>query len=723
MAFVQFSKVSLAFGDRDILLDVSLNLASGSKAALAGANGAGKTTLMKVIAGIISEDSGDRAVQKGTRISYLPQSGIVHRGKTLREEAETSFSEITDKLAKIDELGHELEKISPDSPDSERRIAGLLAEHHRLGEEVEASGYYRREAAVSVVLKGLGFEEKDNDRNVEEFSGGWQMRIALAKVLLYNPDILLLDEPTNYLDIEARTWLEEWLQSFTGGYLLVSHDRWFLDQTVNEVYEIFRGDCRRYIGNYSAYEKTRETELEILLKRYAAQQEEIEKTEALINRFRYKASKAAFAQELIKRLDKMERIEIPENLKKMSITFPPPPHSGRVALTLSGIGRSYGTNRVLSGLDLTVESGERLLVAGRNGAGKSTLLRIIAGIDTSEQVPPKQVPPKQVSPVTGSIAASAAGTNSGFEGEVKYGSGISPGYFSQDAAETITGNRSVMDYMEAEAPTYLIPKIRDMLGAFLFRGDDVYKSLSVLSGGEKSRLALLHMLLKPLNLLILDEPTNHLDLHSKDILLDCLKAFKGTIIFVSHDRGFMEALSTKTLGLGSGRHRLYYGGYAYYLERVTNDSDTDDNPRPQSREPAADTAAAAKENIEAVPAPEIPKNAAAGNSSNPKTILIKAGSQNSAEYRIQEKQRQAVLRQLKRREADILAALDEAEKEKSRLEAELARPEVYSSAEKARAAKLKLDRAIRDLEAKTLEWETAVHELSRLDNSAKSNIE
>ncbi|MCL2478443.1 MAG: ATP-binding cassette domain-containing protein [Treponema sp.] len=692
MAFVQFSKVSLAFGDRDILQDVSLNLATGSKAALAGANGAGKTTLMKVIAGLISADSGDRAVQKGTRVSYLPQSGIVHRGRTLREEAETAFSEITDKLARIDELGRELAKTGPDSqdnPGSDRRIAALLDEHHRLGEEVEDSGYYRREAAVSIVLKGLGFGENDQERNVEEFSGGWQMRIALAKVLLYNPDILLLDEPTNYLDIEARTWLEEWLNSCTSGYLLVSHDRWFLDQTVNEVYEVFQGNCRRYIGNYSAYEKTREAELDSLLKRYTAQQEEIAKTEALINRFRYKASKAAFAQELIKRLDKIERIEIPENLKKISITFPAPPHSGRIALTLTGIGKSYGTNRVLSGLDLTVESGERLLVAGRNGAGKTTLLRIIAGTD----------------PV--------------FEGEVKYGTGISCGYFSQDAAETITGSMTVMEYMEAQAPIYLIPRLRDMLGAFLFRGDDVYKSLSVLSGGEKSRLALLHMLLKPLNLLILDEPTNHLDIHSKDILLDCLKAFKGTIIFVSHDRGFMEALSTKTLGLGGGHHRLYYGGYAYYFERTQNEIETQINSPSinEMNETKSDGA-----NDEAPPVQELPQAQTSAtlpaiSAANPKVILIKAGSDSEAkkasDYRAGEKQRQTLLRRLRREEEAILAELEKMETKKAGLENDLSRPDVYSSAEKARQVKRELDEITAGIEIKNAEWEAKAAELGR----------
>jgi ATP-binding cassette subfamily F protein 3 len=683
MAFVQFSKVSLAFGDRDILKDVSLNLSAGSRACLAGANGAGKSTLMKVIAGTISADSGDRAVQKGTRISYLPQSGIVHAGRTLREEAETAWAETEALLDRMEELGRELEKSGGGN---ERRTAALLEEYHRLQEAVENSGYYRRDAAVSATLTGLGFAPGDPERPAEEFSGGWQMRIALAKVLLENPDILLLDEPTNYLDIEARSWLESWLGSYAGGFLLVSHDRFFLDVTVNEVYEIFRGSLKRYAGNYSAYEKLRQQELESLLKRYEAQQEEIAKTEALIRRFRYKASKAAFAQELIKRLEKIEPVEIPESLKKISITFPPPPHSGRVALTLEGIGKSYGPNRVLDGLDLLLESGEKLVVAGRNGAGKSTLLRIIAAADRD------------------------------YDGAVTYGAGIAPGYFSQDAAETLTGSQSVLGFMEAAAPARLIPKVRDMLGAFLFRGDDVFKPLAVLSGGEKSRLALLKMLLEPVNLLILDEPTNHLDIYSKDILLDCLKSFTGTVIFVSHDRAFMEALSTKTLELGGGRHRLFYGGYGYYLERLDHEGGS--LPPDSSRSASSGTPldGAPPRNAPHPSAGAAPLPGETGPEPLPRTILLKAGDPAAGEYlsaaerREQEKQRQALVRRLRRQEEEILKALETLEAEKARLETELGSPAVYSNGEKARAIKAKLDETAAAAEAKLAEWEAKAAE-------------
>ena len=630
MAFVQFSGISLAFADRDILKDVNMHLASGSRCCLTGANGSGKTTLMKILAGAISPDSGDRAVQKGARVSYLPQTGIIHHGKTLREEIETSFSFIHEKINRMEEIGSILEKSGSD----EASTKNLVEEHHLLHEKIESSGYYRRDADISMVLCGLGFSDMDIKKQTDEFSGGWQMRIALAKILLEKPDILLLDEPTNYLDIEARNWLENYLCSYEGGYLLVSHDRYFLDVCVSEVYEIFQGKVKRYAGNYSAYEKIRDAEMESLLKRYAQQQEEIVKTENLIRRFRYKASKAAFAQELVKRLEKTERIQIPESLKKINIVFPQPPHSGRIALKLDCIGKSYGQHRVLSSLDLLTESGERLVVAGPNGAGKTTLLRIIAGIDSD------------------------------FEGTVNYGAGVSAGYFSQDAAEALSGTMQVIEYMEQDTPSSLAPKLRDMLGAFLFRGDDVYKSVCVLSGGEKSRLALLKMLLKPHNLLILDEPTNHLDLHSKDILLDALVKFSGTIIFVSHDRYFMEKLSTKTLELALGAHsQLYYGNYAYYLERTGKES------------------------------------------SDTSIVKKRAGSLFNEQKRAAGKQKQAKTRKFERQEEEILKILEQLENKKSSLEAELSLPHIYSNAQKAKEIKDKIDECGMEIEEKTREWE------------------
>jgi ATP-binding cassette subfamily F protein 3 len=710
---VQCSRISLAFGDRDILKDVSLFLAPGSRAALAGINGSGKTTLLKIIAGEIRADSGEVTAEKSCRIAYLPQAGSPVSGggpasgdgtasagnlnATLWSEAERAYDSIAALVTDMETIGGELERSKSD----DAATAVLLEKYHRLQETVEDSGYYRRDAVIFSVLKGLGFEESGFCRKCGTFSGGWQMRIVLAKVLLQNPDIILLDEPTNYLDIEARSWLESWLQTFRGGYLLVSHDKYFLDVTVNEVYELFRGSLKRYSGNYSAYEKLRQQELESLYKQYEAQQEEIAKSEDLIRRFRYKASKAAMVQERIKRLEKMERIEIPESLKKIAIRFPPAPRSGRVALRVSGLSKSYENRPVLSGLDLSVDSGERLVVVGRNGAGKSTLLRIMAGVDSAD------------------------------EGTLQYGAGIVPGYFCQEntrllhsgtalgnqgvpsnqdlpSNQSVPANQSVLSFMESCAPTNLIPGIRDMLGAFLFRGDDVYKPIAVLSGGETSRLALLRLLLTPANLLILDEPTNHLDISSKDILLEALVAFNGTVVFVSHDRAFMETLSTKTLELRPPDNaarpstaQFFFGNYGYYLERLERESAEESLGE---RNPGSPARAAAPPGF-----PADDKNAPGSGS---------GGAGDSA--RQLTKQRQALVRRLERQEAGILSSLEQLEAEKARLEGELAKPEVYSSGEKAKSILAALDAAARSLEAKTLEWEHTAAELeAALDNTKR----
>ena len=654
MAFVQFSKVSLAFGDRDILKDVSINLAQGSKAALTGANGSGKSTLMKVMAGLTECDSGSRAVQKGCRIGYLPQSGIVHKGCTLLEEADRAFSFGYELHKEMDEIGDKLA-----SQLSEGAANALLERQQEIITFLEDSGWNRREVLSRQILEGLGFKTEDMTRSVEEFSGGWQMRIALAKILLQKPDILLLDEPTNYLDIEARNWLEGFLHDFEGGFLLVSHDRYFLDVTVNEVYELFNGNLHRYAGNYTHYEEIRRVELETLMARYEQQQEEINKLEDFIRRFGYKATKAAQAQERQKMLDKLlaDKIEIPETLKKIHFSFPPAPHSGRLVLTAENIGKTYqpAGNEVLRDLNLVVENGDRLVVAGRNGAGKSTLLRIIAGQDKD------------------------------FSGTFKLGAGVSAGYFSQDSAELMTGSVSILDMLESEAPLELIPKLRDMLGAFLFRGDDVYKAVNVLSGGEKSRLALLRLLLRPVNLLILDEPTNHLDMHSKDVLLDALKDFGGTVIFVSHDRGFIESLATRVLELTPCHSREFPGSYQYYMEQLEKES------------------LAASGNLA-----ENGNSAVKGKSSE-KAVPEKISD--GAESWEAQKKLKAERRKLEREEERLMNEISALEEKKSQLEEELSKPEVYSDAAKSRKIQMEIDETDAKITETTAEWEKISEQL------------
>ena len=655
MAFVQFSQVSLAFGDRDILKNVTINLQTGSKVALTGANGAGKSTLIKVLAGLVPPDSGSRAVQKECRIAYLPQSGLTHHGCTLREEADKAFEFGYELQRRIDEIGGQLER-------GEGNTDSLVSQQAELIQKLEDSGWHRREAAAESVLLGLGFARTDFDRDTAEFSGGWQMRIALAKALMQGPDILLLDEPTNYLDIEARSWLEQFLQNFKGGFLLVSHDRYFLDVTINEVYELFNGDLKRYPGNFSHYEKVREVELKTLIAAYEQQQEEINKLEDFIRRFGYKATKAAQAQEYQKKLEKMERIEIPESLKKIHFSFPPAPHSGRLVFRMNGITKSYdGSHNVLDNLEFTLENGERLVVAGRNGAGKSTLLRIIAGEDKD------------------------------FSGETIPGAGVQIGYFSQDNAETIRGKETIIDYLEARAPLELIPKLRDMLGAFLFRGDDVYKSLDVLSGGEKSRIALLQLLLSPVNLLVLDEPTNHLDIHSKDVLLTALRDFGGTVIFVSHDRAFIEQLATRVLELKPGQFKNYPGNYEFYMEQLAK------NAEGTVVEPVETTAAGSKTSSSAVV------------STSSTTVSTAAAGQLSWE---EQKRLDAERRKAEKEVSRLEEKITELEEKKSGLENKLADPAVYSNGEKAKAVQREIEELAAQIEETTAAWEAAAEKLS-----------
>ena len=650
MAFVQFSQVSLAFGDRDILKNVTINLQTGSKVALTGANGAGKSTLIKVLAGLVAPDSGNRAVQKDSRIVYLPQSGLTHHGCTLKEEADKAFEYGYEIQKEIDEIGSQLES-NPSNTDV------LVIKQSELIQKLEDSGWHRREAAAESVLLGLGFSREDFEKNTEEFSGGWQMRIALAKALMQNPDILLLDEPTNYLDIEARNWLESFLQNYNGGFLLVSHDRYFLDVTINEVYELFNGELKRYAGNFSHYEKVREVELKTLIAEYEQQQQEINKLEDFINRFGYKATKAAQAQEYQKKLDKMVRIEIPESLKKIHFTFPPAPHAGRLVLRLKNICKSYdGKRKVLDNLELTVENGQRVVVSGRNGAGKSTLLRIIAEQDKD------------------------------FTGEIIPGAGIKIGYFSQDNAETINGKETILEYLEARAPLELIPKLRDMLGAFLFRGDDVYKSLDVLSGGEKSRIALLLLLLSPVNLLILDEPTNHLDIHSKDVLLQALKDFGGTVIFVSHDRGFIEQLATQVLHLELGISRYYPGGYQFYMEQLEKLDNGESLPLASAAKASSAT----------------PSSGVIGSSNR---TPQRPDSVSDTKLSWEEQKRQEAERRKKEKEISRLEnEIQELEDKKKELENKMADPSVYSNGEKAKAVQREIEEIAEKIEHATEKW-------------------
>ncbi|TVQ40560.1 MAG: ABC transporter ATP-binding protein [Spirochaetaceae bacterium] len=539
MPVVSLSSVGGAYGDRDVLCEINLSLDDRCRIALTGANGSGKTTLLRLVAGITTADVGAVSRTKGCDVGYLPQSGLVHRRRPLYQEAERAFAPLHAAAAEVEQLA-ERAAVATAETDQHR----LLEQMHVLQERIEHSDYYRREAQIDAVLTGLGFARQDFARDAGEFSSGWQMRIALAKILLQRPDLLLLDEPTNYLDLEAREWLESFLLDYPGGFVLVSHDRHFLDTTVTEVQELFLGRIKRFRGNYSHYEIVRSKELADLKKRYEQQQLDIARIEDFIRRFRYNASRAQMVQSRVRQLEKLERIEIPDSMKRIHFTFPQPRRSGDRALILDTVTRSYGANPVLSNVSLTVDRGQKVAVVGPNGAGKSTLLRIAAGVDSD------------------------------YQGSCRYGANVSVSFFSDEQSRQLKLEATIIETVEASADTALLPRVRDLLGAFLFRGDDIYKQIGVLSGGETSRVSLLRMLVRPANLLVLDEPTNHLDMHSKDVLLDALRSYKGTVLFVSHDRHFLDALADRVIEITRpARHEFsvvtdYPGDYAYYRHRT-----------------------------------------------------------------------------------------------------------------------------------------------------------
>ena len=510
MKNLQVQELTLAFADREILRDVSFNMNEKTRCALAGANGCGKSTLLKALTGEIQSDSKKVSITKGARISYLPQSDIVLGEKSVYDTAEEGYSRFQ---AVLDEIKDCEERTSNGGKEA-MSAAERLSELH---ETLVDSGYWDRKSRIETILMGLGFNVSDFTREAREFSGGYQMRIALARILVENPDFLLLDEPTNYLDIEAMTWLLDYLKGFNGGLMIVSHDQEFLDSLVTEVYELFNGRLTRYIGNYTKYTETRTMEIEALEKAKKKQEEDMEKTEEFIERFRYKATKAKQVQSRIKMMEKVETIEVPGHLKKLHFSFPPSPHSGNDVMVVENLNKKYGDNTIYNDFSFLVSKGERLAITGRNGAGKSTLLRILAGVDPD------------------------------YSGVVKDGAGVIKGYFAQDTEKTLNPDNDLVEELETIADTKDQPRLRNMLGAFLFSDDDVFKKVKVLSGGEKSRLALLKILLHPSNLLLLDEPTNHLDINAKEMLLEAIKNYGGTVIFVSHDKHIIKNLATRIL--------------------------------------------------------------------------------------------------------------------------------------------------------------------------------
>ena len=530
---LQLTGAGKRFGHKLLFEDLDWLITPKERAGLVGGNGTGKSTLLKAIADMEQLDYGSRAATKGIRVGYLPQDGLQISGRTVFAECMSVFADVQDLEMELESLTGRMSELDP-----------LSEEYHQVAERFERADAefrsrdgYTIEAQVGSVLVGLGFTKDTWTRQTEEFSGGWQMRLALAKLLLQKPNLLLLDEPTNHLDLEARNWLEEYLTNYEFAYILISHDRYFLDVTVKKIVEIWNKKVTFYTGGFEKYKQQKAERLAQLEAAYKNQQDKIQQLEAFINRFRYQATKAKQVQSRIKELEKIERIELPPEEKAIHFSFPQPKPSGRVVAQFQNVSKSYGSKPVFSGANFTFERGDRIALVGVNGAGKSTMIKLLAG------------------------------TESLSTGEYTLGHNVEPDYFAQDQYKELDVNARLLDDLSEAAPRTTQTELRNLLGCFLFSEDDVFKRIGVLSGGERNRYALARMLLHPSNFLLLDEPTNHLDMRAKDVLLEALEKFTGTIVFVSHDRYFIEHLATRVIEIADGSVNVYPGNYADYLWR------------------------------------------------------------------------------------------------------------------------------------------------------------
>jgi ATP-binding cassette subfamily F protein 3 len=533
---IQLSDLTKSFGDRVLFDHVTWQITDRDRVGLCGPNGAGKTTLLRMMAGLDEADSGAILKPPALTVGYLPQDGLSHAGRTLFEEASSAF----DLLLAMKQEMHALEARLGDPAIPAAEHDEMLARYSDLQDRFRLHDGYAIELKTATVLHGLGFKPADFERPTETFSGGWQMRIALARLLLGQPNLLLLDEPTNHLDLEARNWLETYLNAYPHAVILVSHDRFFLDAVVTRIADLTLRTLTDYVGNYSDYLVEHEARIEALRKAKREQDEQVGRVRMFIDRFRYQATKASQVQSRIKMLEKVVPIEVPPERKTIHFDFPTCGKSGRTVLELKGARKAYGDLVVFGGVDVHIERGERIALVGPNGTGKSTLMRMLSG----EEAPDA--------------------------GERVEGHNVVMQYFAQDEATRLDPKPTVYETLASGSPLQMVPAIRHILGGFLFSGDDVYKPVRVLSGGERTRLAVARMLLRPSNVLILDEPTNHLDLDSKEVLLDALADYGGTLIFVSHDRYFVERLATKIIEIARGDALVYPGTYREFLWHKEN---------------------------------------------------------------------------------------------------------------------------------------------------------
>ena len=619
---IQLQQLHKQFADRVLLDHVTWQVGDRDRVGLCGPNGAGKTTLLRMLAGLDEADEGQIVRPNALTIGYLPQDGLTHSGRPVVEEASLALKPLLDMKAEMHTLEH---RLADQTVPTEEHDA-ILHRYSELEERFRMEDGYHLDLKVANVLRGLGFASEDFEKLSDHLSGGWQMRLALAKLLLGQPGLLLLDEPTNHLDLEARNWLEAYLSSYPHSVILVSHDRYFLDAVVTRITDLSLRTLTDYHCNYSQYLVQRDARLDRLREAKKRQDEEIARVQEFIDRFRYKATKAAQVQSRIKMLDKIERIDVPPERKRIHFQFPAAPKSGRMVFELKGARKAYGPKVVLDSVDLHIERGDRIALVGHNGAGKSTLMRLL-----SAEEPPDR-------------------------GTRAQGHQVVTQYFAQDEATRLDPSLTAYETLASGSPDSMVPAIRNILGGFLFSGDDVYKRVTVLSGGERTRLAVARMLLQPSNTLLLDEPTNHLDLDSKEVLLDALADYGGTLVFVSHDRYFVERLATRIVEVVDGKATLYPGTYAEFLWAKENGP------------PIARADAARPSQKKAVEKPA------------PRTEISYVTRKREAAER---KRRERAFKALSTRINELEARIAECEKSIKRLEAAMAEPSFYERREQA----------------------------------------
>ena len=528
---IQFSNAGKRFGPKVLFDDVNWLIGPKDRIGLVGANGTGKSTLLKIIADLEQVDSGDISRMRSMRLGYLPQDGLKLEGRSV-------FAECASVFEHLRQIERDMEETLSSMSDLDHESAAYTAaadKFSRLDNEFRAKEGYTIDMQVGSILTGLGFSKEDWGKPCEEFSGGWQMRIALAKLLLEKPEALLLDEPTNHLDLEARNWLEDYLHNYPNAFILISHDRYFLDVTVSKIVEVWNKKVTIFAGNFTHYQRQKDERLEQMRAAQRNQQDRVAQIEAFVDRFRAKATKAKQAQSRLKELDKMEMIEIPEEEPIIHFKFPTPKASGRIVAEFKDVAKSYGSKKVFDNASFNIERGDRIALVGHNGAGKSTLIKLLTGLE---------------------------GLSSG---EYKLGHNVEFDYFAQDQYKALDPESEILDDLCATAPKATATELRGLLGCFLFRDEDVFKKIGVLSGGERNRYALCKLLTQPSNFVLLDEPTNHLDMRAKDVLLEALKNYEGTVVFVSHDRYFIDELARKVFEVGGGTVTVYPGNYEEYL--------------------------------------------------------------------------------------------------------------------------------------------------------------